>query len=63
MSAARILRKIAAFFWRDFQIARGYRMALLAQTVEEFFGSTRSRRARSSRNGSATSRPARPSRP
>ncbi|MBZ5696739.1 MAG: ABC transporter permease [Acidobacteriia bacterium] len=38
MSAARILRKIAAFFWRDFQIARGYRMALLAQTVEEFFG-------------------------
>ena len=38
MSAARTLRKIAAFVWRDFLIARGYRLALIAQTVEELFG-------------------------
>src|SRR5271168_3777680 len=38
MNALRTLRKIAAFFWRDFLIARGYRLALVAQTVEELFG-------------------------
>src|SRR6202050_5002224 len=38
MNVARTLRKIAAFFWRDFLIARGYRLALIAQTVEELFG-------------------------
>ena len=34
----RILRKIAAFFWRDFTIARGYRGALVLETVEALFG-------------------------
>src|SRR5271154_4218566 len=38
MNAVRTLRKIAAFCWRDFLIARGYRLALIAQTVEELFG-------------------------
>jgi ABC-2 type transport system permease protein len=31
-------RKIAAFFWRDFAIARGYRGALLLETLEALFG-------------------------
>jgi len=34
----RILRKIAVFFWRDFAIARGYRAALVLETVEALFG-------------------------
>ncbi len=38
MNAARTLRKIAAFFWRDFAIARGYRGALVLETVEALFG-------------------------
>lgn len=38
MNAARTLRKIAAFFWRDFAIARGYRSALVLETVEALFG-------------------------
>jgi ABC-2 type transport system permease protein len=38
MNALRTLHKIAAFFWRDFLIARGYRLALVAQTIEELFG-------------------------
>lgn len=33
-----ILRKILAFFWRDFAIARGYRGALVLETLEAFFG-------------------------
>jgi ABC-2 type transport system permease protein len=32
------LRKMAAFFWRDFAIARGYRGALLLETIEALFG-------------------------
>jgi len=32
------LRKVAAFFWRDFAIARGYRGALLLETIEALFG-------------------------
>jgi len=32
------LRKIAAFFWRDFAIARGYRGALVLEIVEALFG-------------------------
>jgi ABC-2 type transport system permease protein len=32
------LRKIAAFFWRDFAIARGYRGALVLETIEALFG-------------------------
>jgi ABC-2 type transport system permease protein len=35
---ARNLRKLAAFFWRDFAIARGYRGALLLETLEALFG-------------------------
>lgn len=38
MSFGFTLRKIAAFFWRDFAIARGYRGALLLETVEALFG-------------------------
>lgn len=34
----RTLRKIAAFFWRDFAIARGYRGALVLETIEALFG-------------------------
>ena len=38
MNFARTLRKIAAFFWRDFAIARGYRGALVLETLEALFG-------------------------
>jgi len=38
VSARRTLRKIAAFFWRDFSIARGYRAALVLELVEALFG-------------------------
>ena len=38
MNIGRTLRKIAAFFWRDFSIARGYRTALLFELVEALFG-------------------------
>ena len=38
MDVARTLRKIAAFFWRDFAIARGYRGALVLETLEALFG-------------------------
>src|SRR5271163_266410 len=38
MNLARTLRKIAAFFARDFAIARGYRGALLLETLEALFG-------------------------
>lgn len=34
----RALRKMAAFFWRDFAIARGYRGALVLETIEALFG-------------------------
>jgi ABC-2 type transport system permease protein len=38
VNAARTLRKIASFFWRDFAIARGYRSALVIETLEALFG-------------------------
>ena len=38
MNLASNLRKVAAFFWRDFAIARGYRGALLLETIEALFG-------------------------
>lgn len=38
MTVARTLRKISAFFWRDFSIARGYRAALALELVEALFG-------------------------
>jgi ABC-2 type transport system permease protein len=38
VSLRRGLRKIAAFFWRDFAIARGYRSALVLEAVEALFG-------------------------
>jgi ABC-2 type transport system permease protein len=38
MKFARTLRKIAAFFWRDLAIARGYRGALILETLEALFG-------------------------
>ena len=38
MNLARTFRKIAAFFMRDFAIARGYRGALLLETLEALFG-------------------------
>lgn len=38
MTISRGLRKILAFFWRDFAIARGYRGALVLETLEAFFG-------------------------
>jgi ABC-2 type transport system permease protein len=34
----RSLGKLAAFFWRDFLIARGYRGALVLETIEALFG-------------------------
>jgi ABC-2 type transport system permease protein len=38
MNASRTARKIAAFFRRDFAIARGYRGALLLEVFEALFG-------------------------
>lgn len=38
MNLSRGLRKIAAFFLRDFAIARGYRGALVLETLEALFG-------------------------
>ncbi|MGB0034021.1 MAG: ABC transporter permease [Candidatus Acidiferrales bacterium] len=38
MTIAHTLRKIAAFFWRDLAIARGYRGALVLETLESLFG-------------------------
>ena len=38
MTIVRTLSKIAAFFWRDFSIARGYRGALVLETAEALFG-------------------------
>jgi ABC-2 type transport system permease protein len=38
VNVARTLRKIAAFFWRDLAIARGYRGALVLETLEALFG-------------------------
>ena len=38
MNLTRTLRKITAFFARDFAIARGYRGALLLETLEALFG-------------------------
>ena len=38
MNFGSTLRKVAAFFWRDFAIARGYRGALLLETIEALFG-------------------------
>jgi ABC-2 type transport system permease protein len=38
MNFARTLRKIGAFFWRDLAIARGYRGALVLETLEALFG-------------------------
>lgn len=38
MNMAGSLRKIAAFFWRDFAIARGYRSALVLELLEALFG-------------------------
>jgi ABC-2 type transport system permease protein len=38
MNFAHTLRRIGAFFWRDLAIARGYRGALLLETVEALFG-------------------------
>ena len=38
MNIARTLRKIGTFFWRDLAIARGYRGALLLETLEALFG-------------------------
>jgi ABC-2 type transport system permease protein len=38
MKATRALQKIAAFFWRDFGIARGYRGALVLETLEALLG-------------------------
>jgi len=38
MNLARTVRKIAAFFARDFAIARGYRGALVLETLEALFG-------------------------
>jgi len=38
MSLARTLRKLAAFFRRDFAIARGYRAVLLLEGLEALFG-------------------------
>ena len=35
---AQNFRKLSAFFWRDFAIARGYRGALLLETLEALFG-------------------------
>jgi ABC-2 type transport system permease protein len=38
MNLAGSLRKIAAFFWRDFAIARAYRGAFFLETLEALFG-------------------------
>jgi ABC-2 type transport system permease protein len=38
MNFKRTLWKIAAFFWRDFAIVRGYRGALLLEALEALFG-------------------------
>jgi ABC-2 type transport system permease protein len=38
MNVWRAVRKILAFFWRDFAIARGYRGALLLEALEALFG-------------------------
>lgn len=38
MNISRGLRKMLAFFWRDFAIARGYRGALVLEALEAFFG-------------------------
>ena len=38
MSAAINIRKLIAFFYRDFAIARGYRGALVLETFEALFG-------------------------
>ncbi|MGD0515830.1 MAG: hypothetical protein ABSA29_21200, partial [Terriglobales bacterium] len=38
MSFVRTLRKVVAFFRRDFAIARGYRGAFLIEILEAFFG-------------------------
>lgn len=38
MNPWRAVRKILAFFWRDFAIARGYRGALVLETLEALFG-------------------------
>lgn len=38
MSVSRTFRKIAAFFYRDLAIARGYRGALLLEFLESLFG-------------------------
>jgi ABC-2 type transport system permease protein len=38
MNLWRAVRKILAFFWRDFAIARGYRGALVLETLEALFG-------------------------
>src|SRR6202167_1321824 len=38
MKKSSALRKIMAFFWRDFAIARGYRGALVLETIEALFG-------------------------
>lgn len=38
MSSLRMLRKISAFFWRDLAIARGYRGAMVLETLEALFG-------------------------
>jgi ABC-2 type transport system permease protein len=38
VSGMRTFRKIAAFFLRDFAIARGYRGALVLETIEALFG-------------------------
>jgi len=38
VSATSNLRKLSAFFWRDFAIARGYRGALVLEVLEALFG-------------------------
>jgi len=38
VSATSHLRKLAAFFWRDFAIARGYRGTLVVEALEALFG-------------------------
>jgi len=38
MNFAGMLRRIGAFFWRDLAIARGYRGAMLLETLEALFG-------------------------
>jgi ABC-2 type transport system permease protein len=38
MNFIHTLQKIAAFFWRDFAIARGYRGALVLEILEALFG-------------------------